>query len=387
MTGPPNVRHLLLIATAANTLGITAHMTYMYYLAPIALRASGILGRDAVIFSLVAIAMGAAVVPAGRLADRIPRRYVMRAGLALLAVAYAGLVLPGGLVTVALGTAASGIGLGLLFVSFTSYVADLLASGERTMAYGRAGAFAVLASAVGPFLAALVFRAAPTERFGLAANAALFGVAGLGAIALSMALPSIRAPSVPAHERGRWYEAARAAGPAALTYVFMGAGYGMTAPYFTVYFLDTLDLARSHWGYLLAAGTVASALGSMIAGEIGRRTSPTRVALLGMLGLVLSTLPFALGATLLGLAAGFILRSFFSTTVAPGMHTLTMERARPGRRAEASAYTSVAWNVGWATGGALGGLALSALGGAAFVAGSALALLGVALGMLVLRRP
>jgi MFS family permease len=373
----------LAIATAANVLGLTAHTTYMYYLAPIALR-EGSFAADALIFSLVAIAMGLSVVPSGRLADRIARRYVMRIGLALLGVAYLGVILPPSVAAIVAGTLATGVGLALLFVSFQSYVADLLHATKRGVAYGRAGALGVLASAAGPFLAALVFRFVPDARIALLVNGVLFGAAAFAGILLTMRLPSVRAPTHAPEERGHWREAARAASPAALVYVFMGAGYGMTAPYFTVHFLDDLRYASESWGYLLAAGTVLSALGSMAAGELGRRMPPIRVALVGMVGLLASSLLFALPLHAAFFALGFLGRSLFSTTVGPAVSTLTMERARPARRAEAQSYASLAWNAGWAVGGAVGGALLVALGGGLFALGGLLALLGTALGALML---
>ncbi|HVM46150.1 MAG TPA: MFS transporter [Candidatus Thermoplasmatota archaeon] len=379
------MRNLLLVAVAANTVGMTSHMTYMYYLAPIALRAAG-LGGDALIFSLVAVAMGAAVVPAGRLADRIPRRYVLRVGLGLLSVAYLGVAVPLSLAAIVAGTVASGVGLALLFVSFQSYVADLLRAEQRTAAYGRAAAYAILASAAGPALAALVFRASGAELVGLRVNAALFALAGLAAILVTLTLPSVRAPTHTPAEWGHWYEAARAAGPIALLYVFMGAGYGMTAPYFTVYFLDHAGFANDAWGVLLAAGTVASAAGSVAAGELGRRTDARRVAVVGMLGVLAATLLFLFPFGLAWLAVGFLLRSAFSTTVAPGMTAALMERAREARRAETQAYSSLAWNAGWAVGGASGGALLASVGGALFPLGSAIALVGVVAGAVLLRR-
>lgn len=357
----------------------------MYYLAPIALRAGGIVGRDAVIFSLVAVAMGIAVVPAGRLADRIPRRYVLRCGLLLLGIAYGGLLAPPGLAPVVFGTIASGVGLAFLFVSFQSYVADLLAETERAAAYGRSSALGILATALGPFLAALVFRALPDEILALRVNGVLFAAGALVGIALSLLLPSVHRRA-PREERGRWHEAARAAGPVALLYVFMGAGYGMTAPYFTVFFLDHVGLAKESWGFLLAAGTLASAVGSVVAGGLGRRIPPARVAWAGMAGLLGVSMLLAFPLALVFLAVGFLARNFFSTTVAPGMNALIMKRARTGRRAETQAYGSLAWNVGWAVGGAAGGTLLATFGGWLFPLGGALALLGVWVAVLALRR-
>lgn len=379
-------RRSLAIATAANVLGLTAHATYMYYLAPIALRAGGILGRDAWLFSGVAVAMGLCVIPAGRLVDRIPRRYGIRAGLLLMAASYLALLPAPSFTLLMLGTFASGAGLALLFVAFQSYVADLLSERERSRAYGRAGAVGILATAAGPFLAALLLRAADDDIMGLRANAALFGLAGLAGIALTLALPSVRADRAEPEARGSWREMLGAAFPVALVYLFMGAGYGMTAPYFTVYFLDEIGFANDAWGYLLAAGTLAAAVGSLLAGNLGRRGDFKMVALAGQAGLFLSCLLFAFPVGILVLGLAFLGRSLFSSTTAPGMGAVLMGRARPGRRAEAQAYVSLAWNVGWAAGAGIGGALLAAKGGAAFVLGAAFSLAGVALGIAFLRR-
>ena len=373
------------VATAANVLGTSAHTTYMYYLAPIALRAAGIEGRDSVVFAAIAIAMGVIVVPAGRLADRIPRRHVMRLGLLLLAAAYVALLVPLSFPWILAGTLSTGFGLAFLFVSFQSYVADLLRHEERGPAYGRAGALSVLASALAPFLAALVFRTVGDEMLGLRVNGVLFGLSALLGIALTFTLPSVRGARPPAEERGRWHEAVRAAGPIMLVYLLMGAGYGMTAPYFTVFFLDHLGYANDAWGYLLAVGTLASAAGSLAAGEAARRIRPLYVSLVGQCFLFASSALFLLPFAAL-YAVGFLGRSMFAATTGPSMNALLMERARPARRAEASGSTSLAWNTGWATGAAVGGAILAARGGALFPIGGALALTGAVAVTLLLRR-
>lgn len=382
---PPGGGRALAIAIGANVLGITAHTTYMYYLAPIALREGGIVGRDALAFSLVAVAMGLAVVPAGRLADRVPRRRVMRAGLALLGLSYLALLPTPTLPVILGGVVLSGVGLALLFVSFNSYVADLLSGSARGRAYGKAGALSVLASAAGPFVAATTLRFAPDALVGLRANAALFGLGAFVGIALTWALPSMRAQQAPA-ERGSARETLRVAAPLMALYAVQGLAYGMTAPYFTVYFLDHVRLPRDAWGYVLAAGTLASAVGSFFAGRALARHAPPRVMLAGQVGLLLSCALLAFPVPVALLVVGFLGRSLFSTTTGPSVNVLLMARAVPARRAEAQSYSSLAWNAGWAVGATLGAVALVRLDGRAFVVGATLGLLGVALGVALLRR-
>lgn len=377
-----STRRSLSLAIAANICGLAAHTTYMYYLAPIALREGGIVGKDAIAFSLVAVAMGLAVVPAGRLADRIPRRRVMRIGLALLGLSYVALLVEPSLAAILGGVVASGVGLAFLFVSFGSYVADLLASSERSKAYGAAGALGVLASAAGPALAALTLRLAPAQ--GLRVNALLFAVTAAIGIALTWSLPTARGHGA-SSERGSARDTFRTATPLMALYLVQGAGYGMTAPYFTVYFLDHVGMARDAWGYALAAGTLASAAGSFFAGRLIATFSASRVMLGGQAMLLLSCSLFLFPLPTAALLVGFFGRSLFSTTTGPGVSTLLMERARPERRAEAQSYTSVGWNAGWAIGAALGGWTLARYGGAAFAIGGTLGLAGVAVGVALLR--
>lgn len=381
-------RRAFALATAAYVLGMTAHTTFIFYLAPVGLRAGGVLGHDAWVFSGTAIATMLAVLPAGRLADAYPRRRILRVGLALLGLAYAPLLLDPTLPLVLLATALTGTGLAFLFVSFTSYVADLLARGETSGAYGLSGALAILASALGPFVASLVFRAAPGELAALKANALLFGAAGLAGMLLTLALP--QAPRVvtgPAAAgaggagRGAW----RAAWPFVVLYVLMGAGYGMMLPYFAVYFLDVVGIGSETWGLLLAAATVAGAAGSVVGGRVGRR-DPHRTMLGSQALHAAASVAFALPLGPVVLGAAYVARNLFATSVAPIANALLMGRSEPAARGLSQGYASLAWNLGWAAGAAAGGVLLARLGGLAFPLAALLGVAGASAAVLTLRR-
>jgi predicted MFS family arabinose efflux permease len=387
VAAPPSsagARRALALATAAYVLGMTAHTTFIFYLAPVGLRVAGVLGRDAWVFSGTAVATMLAVLPAGRLADALPRRRVLRVGLGLLALSYAPLLVAPTFPGILLATAFSGTGLAFLFVSFTSYVADLLSRGEVSSAYGVSGALAILAGALGPFVGSLLFRAAPDELLALRLNAALFGAGALAGLLLTFLLPAVRAPGK-AREAGKDGSDARAALPVVWMYLLMGAGYGMMLPYFAVYFLDALRLSPGTWGLLLAASTLAGAVGSVAAGRLGRG-HPHLTLLGGQAVHAFACLAFLLpaGAALLGLA--YVVRNLFATGVAPVANALLAVRARPAGRARAQAYASLAWNLGWALGAVAGGVLLGVLGGALFPLAALLGLAGAALGVLALRR-
>ena len=379
--GETKGRRALHLATAAYVLGMTAHTTFVFYLAPVALRAAEVSGRDAWVFAGTAVATMLAVLPAGRLSDAYPRRRMLRLGLGLLALSYVPLLGAPTLFGILLSTGLTGTGLAFLFVTFTSYVADLLSRADVSSAYGVSGALAILASAVGPFLASLVFRAAPTELVAIQLNAALFGAGALVGVLLTFGLPTARIPQA----RDDVQRDARAAMPFVLLYVLMGAGYGMTLPYFAVYFLDHLHVRADTWGLLLAGSTLAGALGSIAAGRLGRGR-PYLTVLGSQAVHAVASLAFALPLGALVLGAAYVGRNLFATSVAPVANALLMGRARPEGRARAQAFASLAWNVGWAAGAAAGGVLLARVGGLLFPLGALLGVAGALVGVLLLRR-
>ncbi|MFA5862158.1 MAG: MFS transporter [Candidatus Thermoplasmatota archaeon] len=378
-------RATLIVATIAYVLGITAQNTYLFFVAPIALAQHGAQTWGPLVFAGSALATMLAVVPAGQLADRYPRRRVMRAGLALLALAYVPVLLdasaPRGEI---IASILSGTGLALLIVSFNSYVADLLAASEMSSAYGRAGAVAILGSASGPFVGALVFHLAPTPAIGLVVCCVLFGLAGVGGMLLSLALPTqarLAADDVPARPAAKSPVLA-----VSFLYVLVGVSFGLTTPYFAQYFLEWLSFSPESWGYLLAAGTVASAGAFLVSGALGRRFPMTKLLLGGQALAALATLPFLLPLAAVALGATYVARTFLANGFSPLINALMMSRVPASRRGVAQGWTSAAWNAGWAVGALAGGALLARWGGGAFVAGGTIGLIGAVVGVTMLRR-
>jgi MFS family permease len=335
------------------------------------------------------------VVPGGWLADRVPRRRVLAAGLALQALAALPLLaLPPSLAGVLTGTALTGAGLGLMLVSFNSYVADLLHASQVTPAFGLASAASVLGSAAGPFLAAALLRG------GLRLAAAPFAILPLAAALAALRLPTARVPPAPEpppdaparvvarnDSEGQDASLGRVVAPIMAMYVVLGAGYGMTAPYFTTYFLDTVGLSEVAWGIVLALATAASAVGALVMGRLARRHERgPRVVLASQALLALACVAFLLPLGALALSLAVVARYAFSSGVAPVVNARLARSVRFSSRAQAQGYGSLAWNAGWATGGAAGGALLATLGGALFPFGAALGLAGVLMGLALLRR-
>ena len=383
------------LATLAYVLGWTAHVTFIFYLAPLALRVAGAQAYDGWVFAGTAIASVIAVFPAGRLADEWPRRRVLRLGLALLAATYVPILAPPTLAGVLIATALTGTGLALLLVSFNAYLADLLATRGMSAAYGRTTALAILAGAIGPFVAAALFGLSDDAPRAIRFNAALFGSGAVLATLLTLALPTAAreatatAPRVReggAGLRDAWREERATVRPATLVYLAAGAGAGMTSPYFAVYFLDVVQVAPATWGVLLGFATATSALGSMLVGMLGRHVSHERLLVLPQAGLVLASLPFLAPLATLALGVAYISRSLFQFTVSPTLNALMMSRVAPTARGRTQAWANLAWNLGWAAGAGAGGVLLARMGGALFPFGSAISLAGVALGVAMFAR-
>lgn len=381
----PDTNRALRIATASYVLGVIAQATWLFYFAPIHLRAGGVEGKEGWAFAASALATMLTVVPAGLLADRVPRRWVMRVGLALLAASYLPLLAPPSLAMTVTASALSGVGLAFLTIPFNSYVADLLHGAGMAKGYGVTGALSVLASALGPLAAAQVFLVAPGEVEGLRWNALLFGAMALVGIVLSLGLPNARPPTSRSRLAGAHARPGRAAFPIAVVYLLAGVSFGVTTPYFAVYFLGKLGMANEAWGLALGAATAAGALGFYLSGRAATRWDPSFLLVAGQAAAAVALLPFLFPLAAIPLAIAFVARYLFANTMAPLANTMMMGAVDPASRGLAQGFVSMVWNLGWTLGALVGSALLAGWGGALFPLGAALAVLGAIAGVLTAR--
>jgi predicted MFS family arabinose efflux permease len=381
----PDTARALRVATAAYVLGVIAQATWLFYFAPVNLRAAGVEGADAWAFAASAAATMVTVVPAGMLADRFPRRWVMRVGLALLALSYTPLLAPPGVGPTVLASTISGTGLAFLAIPFNSYVADLLSGASMAKGYGAAGALSVLASAAGPLAAAQLFRLAPDELTGLRWNAALFALVALAGVVLSLGLPHVASPLSRARLARSPKILDRAVLPVAVFYVFAGISFGATTPYFAVHFLRNLGTPTDQWGVALACATAAGALGFWLAGRLAASFPGEPLLVAGQILTAACCVAFVLPIPTLALLAAFVLRYVFGNTIAPLANTMMMGKVDPGGRGFAQGFASMAWNLGWSVGALAGGPLLARWGGALFPIGATLGILGALAGIAVAR--
>lgn len=364
-----------------------AHTTFLLFLAPIALRRAGGGAEASFVFAASALAMLVAVVPAGWVADRHPRRQVMHAGLVLLSACFLSLILPmAGTNGILLASILAGAGLALLVVPFFAYVADVLDASALPRAYGMVGTLAVLGAAGGPLAGAAIFHLAPDEGAGIAMMA--WGLALLCLLAgwLTVALPhATRAVSLaePTAPIGR--APLRTLVGFSLLFGFIGLSFGLTLPYFALYFLGHEGLTNEAWGILLGVGTAASALALLGAGKFGTRYTTSRFLIGSQGAAAVAALAFIFPLPAGILAAAYVGRTFFAGAYSPIVNASLMEQMPPSARGRAHGWTSLAWNVGWGIGALAGAGILAKYGGILFTLGALAGLVGTLLSVTMIR--
>lgn len=376
----------LRFALSAYLLAVIAQTTFIYFLAPLALLRSGSVASAALVFGASAAATILAVVPAGRYCDHRPRREGLRLAFIMIGMGYAAFIIAPLSLWAQLVTAGFvGAGLSVGAISFNSYVADLLAEEGRGRAYGRSGAASVLASAAGPFVAAAVVGVFPDPVDDLRVAALIVLVGQIAAFVLTMRLHSVRTHETPtAFNPNPPGEAALRA--IVVLNLLTGLGIGLTAPYYAVHFLSGLELSGDAWGYLLAAATVAGAIGVFLAGRFADTLSARSIVVGGQGLHLVAALAFLAPGPVFLLMAAYVARTLFANAVAPVTHTVLMSRTAAAVRGRNMGWTSLALNLGWGAGAVVGGLVYPLLGGRIFPIGAAFAVSGAVAGFAVLER-
>lgn len=392
----------LLLPTIAYVLGIAAQSTFLFFLAPAYARAYGLGTSELFAFAASALASMAVGVPAGRLADRVPRRRAMRLGWAMEAAAALWLALmPASTLTLVLAAAGMGGGLGFGSTAFQSYVADVIRGRSVANGYATTSAFALLGSAAGPLSGAVVLATLGAGDTGVRVLAGILAAAAAAGALATIPLPSMRTaesarampvkvgflaatvqafdphlrrspdtPALRASER-------RSLSAYAIAFATLGFGYGLTAPWVGPHLMDEFALPPAGWGALLGWSTVFGASAIYLTGVVARRYSaPLRLTLATNVVTALTMVGFAL-ASHVGLAAAFFLaRQFFGNVTGPLLSTGLALDVSEETRGRSFGLMNVAWNLPWAVGAGVGGVLLALIDGWTFVIGAVCLVVG-----------
>jgi MFS family permease len=125
-------------------------------------------------------------------------------------------------------------------------------------------------------------------------------------------------------------------------------GAGLLMPFMNVFFRRTFDSSDSTIGALFATGSLAMAIGLLIAPPLADRMGKMRVVVLTQA----LSIPFL---ALLGFApwfwlsaAAYLVRLALMNMSNPVYQTFVMEQVEEEARATVASLTSMSWNVGWA---------------------------------------
>jgi len=328
----------------------------------------------------------------GALADRLGRRRVIVAALAISPLAIATYALADSLPLFVAARLVHGASGGALAAALFAMLGDIAPVGERGRTLGRAGALIGVAAVVGPGGAALV-----NALFGL--QAVFLGVAAIIAIGLALTLPLL--PETLAVERAP--RAGRAAWRAILgapqVRIALLAIFGLEAAVGTVtgFIKDglvarALEAGRDQEGALRyaagASGGLFSVFGavaiavmlSRLSARVDRR-GPFGISLLG-LGAVAAALALLAASTSLEAdLVAMLLYGFGYGVIFPAAAGAVAIASDPGVRGRASGAFNLAFDLGISAGPILGGLLATLVaglspfaGGLALVAGAALLL-------------
>ncbi len=173
-------------------------MTMMMALTPLAMSHSGhALTMISVAVGLHVVGMYGLSLPLGRLADRVGRRNVILAGLAILAFGTLLVPLTPDYWVATAGLAFVGVGWSCVNVAVTALIADTVPAAERGRAVGVVDSFAGLASIVLPLAGGPLVEVAGFTGLAMLGVALVVGPAVL-AVRLSEPAPGQYAPSLPA---------------------------------------------------------------------------------------------------------------------------------------------------------------------------------------------
>ena len=327
----------------------------------------------------------------GRLSDRIGRRPVIVAGLALLVVSFVGFALAGSLLLLLVSRLAQGVGGGTVSVTF-ALISDHAPRGERAVRIGWLTAATSGAAVVGPLLGSLLVPISPPAP-GLAAAAVC--VAALVAATLLLPAPGALRPASPpaASLLSRFVQVAAAPSRRLhlLIWTYAVGMFGTNA----VLAVVGLFLQRRHavdetriWQFFALLAGASLVMRAVLLPPLLRRYGETAVLLAGGWLLALSVLALPLPDSLLGVAAATILLAAGQSLLYP---STTSQISAAGAEGEVGAVLGVqqAWGgVARIAGPLASGALLGAVGAAAPFLAVGAGLLGwAAFITLRLRRP
>lgn len=295
--------------------------------------------------------------PASAISDRIGRRKVMAAGMALVAVALFAF-LPGDLPLLFLGVVALGAGSMAVSVVQVPFIAEHTRPDQRNEYFAIWSAIGFLTGVV----AALVGGAAAPEiasLLNLGSDAApyrilLSGVAVLGALSLGTVWlltsdrpPADRAPATGARRFGIVVLDRKLFFRLLLPGFLTSLGAGQLIPFLNVFIQNKFGLGLAAVNAVFAVSSLGTALAILVQPAVARR--------FGRIGSIVlvqgASIPFLVvlgfSPVLWTVIAALAVRNSLMNAGSPIFDAFAMERISPAERATLSAGMTMLWALGW----------------------------------------
>ncbi len=362
----PNAR-LFLFATLLSWVGLSVNqVVFNLYLV-----AAGY-GEEFVggVTSMMGAGMAAMALPAGFLADRFGRRACLLWGAATIALMLGVRALSLSPQALFGSTLLLGAGQALVTIATSPFMSENSSEAERTHLFSMHFVVVLLGGLVGNLLGGelpgLLERQAAewADSPLLSFRMTLLAGAGASLLALLPLRGVAEAPRVreAPHERVRARDHSGLLSRLAFNYLLVGMGAGLVMPFFNLYFAHRFGASTSQIGLYFSVAQiitlVATLIGPLIAGRVGKLNAVTVLQLLSLPFLITLGFEDTLGIAVLA----FWMRSALMQMSSPLLNSLAMDFVPPALRARAVGLDNMSWYVGWSVSSALAGWVIQNFG-------------------------
>jgi MFS family permease len=321
------------------------------------------------------------VAVAGTLADRLGRRRLMLAGLAVFSMASALCALAPTLPLLIAARALQGLGAALMMALATALVADTVPAERRGHAMGWLGSASAVGTALGPALGGAL-----TGAFGWRSIFAVLVPFGLAAAWLvTWQLPADRPrPTGASQPSGAWHRTVVPLWRSLATNLLVSMTMMGTLLVGPFYLGGALGLSAAEVGLAMSAGPVSSALGGLPAGRLVDRIGPHRAVLIGVLSLACGALGLAVQPGVAGYLVALVAMTQGYALFQAANNTAVMAAAGAAHRGTAAGWLGLSRQAGLLVGAGALGAVFAWGGGSAAPAAGLRATFTVAAGAMVL---
>ncbi|MBI3977587.1 MAG: MFS transporter [Chloroflexi bacterium] len=314
-------------------------------------------------FSSLAVAVFS--LPVGMLTDRLGRGRTMMVSELVIGVGVIGQALFPGPVQLYALAFVLGAGLAGYGVVYGPFLTESSTPRDRLQLFSFATILAFAGASVGQIAGAFLPNAVPAGPSLADRYRVTLVLSGLVAMAAMAPMLRVRAAGGQS-TRPRLGDVLRdirgITGQLLVIHVFLGLQYGLTYPFFNLFFVQQLQASREEYGLISSLAIVPSVLGPLLSPAIGRRWGTLAGALVTRTLMGTSILALALAPTAGAGAVALWLRSFIMALAVPLLDSFLMERIDPRARASIAGLLVIGWYLAATVGTAAAGWLIAGWG-------------------------